>query len=89
MRSRVTDGGEPRIRAQAWSTCVYVAESHPVCNRWCIGLVIKCSGNEAARRGLGRSCSFLGKDANKKGLKTKPRGLLTFTDQMADGESGR
>jgi len=52
--------------------------------------VIKCSGNEDARlRGLGRSCSFLGKDANKKGLKTKPRGWLTFTNQVAGGESGR
>lgn len=70
--------------------CVYVAVRNPVPNHWCVRLVvIKCLGNGAARRGLGRSCSFLGKDANKKVLNSEPRGLLAFIIQMAGGESGR
>ena len=70
-------------------THISVAAIHPVCERWCVGLVIKCSGNEAARRGLERSWNFLGRDANKNRLKTKPGGLLTFTDQKSHGESVR
>lgn len=31
-------------------TCVCVAASHLVYNRWCVGLVVRCLGNEPARR---------------------------------------
>lgn len=43
----------------------------------------KMSQDEAPERSLGGRWSFLGKDATKKGPRTEPRALLTYTRQMA------
>lgn len=43
----------------------------------------KMSPDEAPERSLGGRWSFLGKDATKKGPRTEPRALLTYTRQMA------